>query len=98
MSDRVGGRNGVIAAGAGVGVPLSDMNGMGRFWVGRAWFDAYWSAFAVILVVIAYALWRRGTETRFMPRLRRAPARLKGVAGLTAGVAADRHAHLAEQR
>lgn len=74
--------------GAGVGVPLSDMNGMGRFWVGRAWFDAYWSAFAVILVVIAYALWRRGTETRFMPRLRRAPARLKGVAGLTAGVAA----------
>lgn len=74
--------------GAGVSVPLSDMNGMGDFWIGRAWFDAYWSAFAVILVVIAYALWRRGTETRLMPRLRRAPARLKGAAGITAGVAA----------
>lgn len=74
--------------GAGIGVPLSDMNGMGTFWIGRTWLDAYWSAFAVILVVIAYALWRRGTETRLLPRLRRAPARLKGPAGVTAGVAA----------
>ena len=74
--------------GAGIDVPLSDMNGMGRFWIGRTWLDAYWSAFAVILVIVAYALWRRGTETRLLPRLRRAPARLKGPAGLTAGVAA----------
>ena len=30
-------------------VPLSDMNGMGRFWIGRAWFQAYWLAFASML-------------------------------------------------
>ena len=39
-------------------VPLSDMNGMGRFWIGRAWFQAYWLAFALMLVVLAYCLWR----------------------------------------
>jgi aminopeptidase N len=62
-------------------VPLSDMNGEGQFWIGRAWFDLYWSAVALVLAVLAYALWRRGTETRFMPRLRRLPSRLKGAAG-----------------
>ena len=33
-------------------VPLSDMNRMGHFWIGAAWFLAYWSAFAVLLVVL----------------------------------------------
>jgi len=27
-------------------VPLSDMNGQGRFWKGAYWFRAYWPAFA----------------------------------------------------
>jgi len=43
-------------------VPLSDMNGMGRFWIARAWFEVYWSAFAVMLVVVAQLLWRRGAD------------------------------------
>lgn len=30
-------------------VPLSDMNGLGRFWIARAWFQVYWLAFALIL-------------------------------------------------
>jgi aminopeptidase N len=50
-------------------VPLSDMNGLGRFWIGQFWFDLYWTAFATILMVIAHLLWRRGAETRFKPRL-----------------------------
>ena len=66
----------------GPSVPLSDMNGQGHFWVGAWWFRLYWSAFALILLVLAYGLWRRGTETRFMPRLRRLPARLNGSAGV----------------
>ena len=63
-------------------VPLSDMNGQGTFWIGRAWFQVYWCAFALILAVLSYALWRRGTETRLRPRLARLPRRLNGYAGV----------------
>jgi len=69
-------------------VPLSDMNGMGRFWIARAWFQAYWCAFAVMLVVLAQLMWRRGAETRLAARFRRALARLRGGAGLVFGAAA----------
>ena len=41
-------------------VPLSDMNAQGRFWIGAWWFRLYWSAFALVLLVAAYSLWRRG--------------------------------------
>ncbi len=73
--------------GAGSPVPLSDMNGQGTYWIGADWFRLYWSAFAVVLLVLAYGVWRRGTETRFMPRLRRLPHRLKGAAGAILTVA-----------
>jgi aminopeptidase N len=59
-------------------VPLSDMNGMSRFWVGQAWFQFYWSACATVLAVLSYALWRRGTSTALRPRLVRLGARLRG--------------------
>jgi len=72
--------------GGGPDVPLSDMNGQGQFWIGAWWFRLYWSAFAAILLGLAYALWRRGTETRLRPRLRRLPRRLWGKAGLIAAV------------
>ncbi|HEY1446893.1 MAG TPA: ABC transporter permease, partial [Caulobacteraceae bacterium] len=62
-------------------VPLSDMNGQGRFWLGAWWFRLYWSAFALALLVGAYALWRRGATTALMTRLRLAPRRLRGGAG-----------------
>jgi ABC-2 type transport system permease protein len=68
-------------------VPLSDMNGMGRFWIGAAWLQAYWSAFAVMLVVLAQVLWRRGADTSLRMRLVRAPARLRSPAGLVFGAA-----------
>ena len=65
-------------------VPLSDMDGQGRFWIGAASFRLYWTAFALILLVLAYGLWRRGVETRFLPRLQRLPHRLAGPAGALA--------------
>ncbi|HEX7944933.1 MAG TPA: M1 family aminopeptidase, partial [Phenylobacterium sp.] len=68
-------------------VPLSDMNGQGKFASYANWFRAYWSAFSIILLVLAYALWRRGTETRLMPRLKRLPRRLMGGAGVVGGLA-----------
>jgi ABC-2 type transport system permease protein len=63
------------------GVPLSAFNGMAHFWIARSWFDLYWGFFCVILVIAAYGLWRRGAETRIMPRLRRFPRRMAGATG-----------------
>jgi aminopeptidase N len=70
------------------GVPLSDMNGMARFWIGAAWFQFYWGAFALILAVCAFGLWRRGTATALRPRLAAFPRRMRGgaLALLTVGV------------
>jgi len=62
-------------------VPLSDMNGLGQFWIKQAWLNVYWGAFMLMLSVLAYGLWRRGTETRLTPRLARLPRRLSGWAG-----------------
>jgi aminopeptidase N len=67
--------------------PLSDMNGLGKFWITATWFRIYWGSLALILTVLSYGLWRRGTETRLWPRLKRLPFRLKGPAGALAGLA-----------
>lgn len=69
-------------------VPLSDMNGLGKFAGHAAWYQAYWSAGAVILAVLTYALWRRGASAPLPVRLRKLPARLAGPAGLVIGAAA----------
>lgn len=69
----------------GPAVPLSDMNGQGQLWIGAWSFRAYWTACAVLLLVLSHALWRRGAETRLADRLKRLPRRLHGRAG---GVAA----------
>ena len=71
----------------GPSVPLSDMNGQGQFWIGAWSFRAYWAAFALLLLVLSHALWRRGAETRLLPRLKRLPRRLNGPAGGVAAVA-----------
>ena len=68
-------------------VPLSDFNGQSRFWIGAWWFRLYWSACAVVLLVLCHVLWRRGTETRLRPRLAALPRRLMGGPGLIAGAA-----------
>jgi ABC-2 type transport system permease protein len=69
-------------------VPLSDMNGMGHFWQARAWFQAYWAAFGVMLAVLAHALRQRGVESLLSARLRRLPQRLSGAAGVVFGLSA----------
>lgn len=67
--------------GGGASVPLSDMNGMGHFWIGRAWHQAYWTAFCVLLLVGVHLVRVRGTESRWRPRLQAVPRRLAGTAG-----------------
>ena len=69
-------------------VPLSDMNGLGRFWIGQAWFQLYWAAFATMLLVLAHALWRRGTTVALRPRLAQMGQHLRGMPGATLVVAA----------
>ena len=68
-------------------VPLSDMNGMARFWIGQAWFELYWIAFAAILLVISHVLWRRGSTVALRQRLRQAGRHLRGGAGVVLAVA-----------
>jgi ABC-2 type transport system permease protein len=68
-------------------VPLSDMNRLGRFWIGAWWLLAYWLSFAAILTLIAYGLWRRGTTTALRPRLRQLRQRLRGGALSALGLA-----------
>ncbi len=69
------------------GVPLSDMSGGGWFWAGAWTFRVYWGAFAVLLLVAAHLLWRRGTDVRLRPRLALARRRLAGAPGRVAGAA-----------
>jgi aminopeptidase N len=64
--------------GNGPPVPLSDMNGAGRFWVGQLWGGLYWSAFCLVLAVVAHLLWRRGAVQGLRTRLPQARRRLKG--------------------
>ncbi|MDH4165869.1 MAG: M1 family aminopeptidase [Gammaproteobacteria bacterium] len=67
--------------------PLSDMNGQGDFGRIAWWFQAYWSAAAVLLAVLAYALWRRGTGAPLRTRLAHLPRRLRGTPGIVAAAA-----------
>lgn len=75
-------------------VPLSDMNGLGRFAAHAAWYRAYWAAFAVVLALLAYGLWPRGASAPLGVRLRKLPTRLKGPAGWGVGTAATTMAAL----
>ena len=73
--------------GSSPGMPLSDMNGAGSFWWGAWTVRLYWGAFAVLLLVAAHLLWRRGTEVRLRPRLVAARRRLREGPGWVAGAA-----------
>ncbi|TAE27362.1 MAG: hypothetical protein EAZ92_09405, partial [Candidatus Kapaibacterium sp.] len=54
----------------------SDMNGFGH-WVKPAfWFGSYWTSFAVLLGMLAYLFWVRGTATSWSERLEIAKSRI----------------------
>jgi ABC-2 type transport system permease protein len=78
----------MLTFGATMPTPLSDMNGQGRFWIGAWWMRGYWLAVSLIMLLLAQAVWRRGAHAGLAGRLRRAPARLRGFAGLSLGVSA----------
>jgi ABC-2 type transport system permease protein len=68
-------------------VPLSDMNGQGHFATSAAWFRAYWSAVAMLLVVLTYGVWRRGLSGSLRARLAALPRRLQGTPAVIAAAA-----------
>jgi ABC-2 type transport system permease protein len=64
--------------------PLSDLAQAGTFWIGAWTYRLYWGAFAVLLLVVAHVMWRRGVDVRLKPRLARAKQALRGGPGWVA--------------
>ncbi|HKJ03072.1 MAG TPA: M1 family aminopeptidase, partial [Longimicrobiales bacterium] len=56
----------------------SDMNAYGPYVAGLAWFNAYWLAFAGVLVVVTVLFWLRGLDTPLSVRRRNAGLRFRG--------------------
>ncbi len=74
--------------GASVGYTYSDMNGYGHFLLRLRVFQGYYAAWALLLAVVAYLFWTRGTSSGWRERLRIARARLRVPTLATAGAAA----------
>ena len=67
--------------------PMSDMNGSGRFIIGNYWLMAYWASVSVLLLMVTYLLWNRGTLQPIKYRIRSLRAFLSpGMAAATAVV------------
>jgi ABC-type transport system involved in multi-copper enzyme maturation permease subunit len=56
--------------GQGIGTPISDLNGSGRYIEADYWFQFYWTCFAILLLMVSYMLWNRGTLQPISYRLR----------------------------
>ena len=85
--NKIGFEHNLYNFGGDPGAPLSDMNGLGRFWIGRGWFQAYWLAFSLLLLVASHLLWRRGVETGLRSRWGRFRRGLVAPPGLWMGAA-----------
>lgn len=71
----------LILFGSGIPSPVSDLNGDAVAGAVSWWVRLYWGGMALLFAVLAHLLWRRGTETRLMPRLKQLPRRLVSPAG-----------------
>ncbi|HEY1272497.1 MAG TPA: M1 family aminopeptidase, partial [Terriglobales bacterium] len=60
----------------------SDMNGYAPYSAALFWFRVYWALGAVLLAIVTYLLWVRGTETRWRVRFRQAASRVSRTSGL----------------
>jgi ABC-2 type transport system permease protein len=70
------------------GAIYSDMNGYGHFLPRVRAFQAYWAAASLLLLVVAYLLWTRGTPSSWRERWVQARARLDARSAGVALVAA----------
>ena len=67
-------------------VPLSDLNRFGHFLVRTLWFAAYWTCVTVLVGVITYLVWVRGTGSLWK-RVKRAHLAITPAVASVAGVA-----------
>jgi ABC-2 type transport system permease protein len=75
FADLLGFERGLYKYPANGGFTYSDMNGFGHFLVRVHFFQAYWAAAALLLVMVAYLFWVRGTTADWRGRLAVARAR-----------------------
>jgi ABC-2 type transport system permease protein len=66
---------------------LSDMNGIGHFWIARAWYQLYWSLFCVFLILLVFALGGPSLPSSIKNRFSFAKRHLRSPLGLAAGIA-----------
>ena len=75
----------MLSIGAGPSVMYSDMNGFGAGVNGRLWFNLYWFLFSFICIIVASAMWSRGTSSSIIERAKHANLKLnKATKALTA--------------
>jgi ABC-2 type transport system permease protein len=60
----------------------SDMNGLGHFAQPLLWFNVYWTAFGLFLVLFFSLFYSRGTEAGFLQRFKGARQRMMGQTAL----------------
>jgi ABC-type transport system involved in multi-copper enzyme maturation permease subunit len=85
VSDLLGLEYGLYKYGYNGAFTYSDMNGFGHFLVRVRAFDAYWCAAALLLAVLGYVFWVRGTVADWRGRVDIARKRFtRRVAGVTA--------------
>jgi len=77
----------LLRFGGRVGAPYSDMNGFGHFANIQLWFNSYWLFVAIVLIVLAYLLWNRGTLTAIWNRFGQLRAIKQPVTAAISGLA-----------
>lgn len=71
----------LLLYGGGIANPVSDMNGDAVAGALGWWLRLYFGGMALVMAVLAHLLWRRGTETKLMPRLKALPRNAISPAG-----------------
>lgn len=60
----------MLQIGAGPSIRYSDISGFGPGVLGAFWFNTYWSLFAIICLMLAGALWNRGSSSSLGDRIK----------------------------
>jgi len=74
--------------GASSSTPYSDMNGYDGQLAIAAWYNVYWTCFAVLIGVLGFLMWNRGLHEKFSVRLRTIGTNFTPATGVVAGIAA----------